>query len=72
MKGETPSERGKELGKVLRRLYDPCDKHGRDNLIDALTDLRHFADLSGLDFGDCDRQAMNHYREEISAGSIYC
>jgi len=40
---------------------------GRSNdeqVIDCLTDLRHFCDAYGLDFADLDHIAYNHYIEE--------
>lgn len=33
-------------------------------LVDLLADLRHWADAKGLDFGDADRIAYQHYLEE--------
>lgn len=34
---------------------------------DALCDLRHLCDTHGLDFGDCDRLAYDHYLPELHA-----
>ena len=31
---------------------------------DMLADLRHFCDLHGLDFADCDRRGRDHYTNE--------
>lgn len=36
-----------------------------EDLIDLLTDLRHFADLEGLSFGACDRIAYRHYLADL-------
>jgi len=34
-------------------------------VIDALTDLRHFCDARGLEFGNLDRIAHGHYLAEL-------
>lgn len=53
-----------KLKKALHTLYDE-DKHGqRANIIDALTDLRHYCDRLELCFGDLDRMAYQHYTIE--------
>lgn len=39
-------------------------------IIDVLTDLRHLCDQYGLDMGDLDRQAHEHYLEELQDGSL--
>ncbi len=42
--------------------------HGDDlhtNIVDLLSDLRHLCGLHGLDFGNLDRVAYQHYCAEI-------
>lgn len=31
---------------------------------DLLCDLRHYCDMEGIDFAECDRQGAMHYRDE--------
>lgn len=41
----------------------------RDNLTDLLTDIRHYAGTSGLDFDESARMAQIHYEAEIEEDS---
>jgi hypothetical protein len=36
-------------------------------MTDALTDMRHLADVYGLDFGEIDSKAYDSYLEELEA-----
>lgn len=44
------------------REGDPHDKQA--NVIDLLTDLRHYCDAHNLDFTACDLIAQGHHTEE--------
>lgn len=41
------------------------DKFADTGVVDALANILHICDEFGLDFADCERQARNHYVEEI-------
>jgi len=43
----------------------------KDNLVDFLTDSRHWCDFHGLSFSDIDRQAVLHYRAEAMSLAGY-
>jgi hypothetical protein len=47
-----------------------CEEHGMEPvsaLRDALTDMRHLADIYQLDFGELDHDAYEGYIEEMGA-----
>lgn len=56
--------RSKRCAKAIRNYSDDCDQ--QSNLIDFLTDARHWCDRNQLCFGDLDRQAYQHYQAELS------
>ena len=43
---------------------DPLSQSMKEDLIDLLSDLRHFADAAGIDFDAADRLAIDHYECE--------
>lgn len=46
---------------------DPDDQEALAEVLrDLLCDLRHWADVVGLDFSDQDEMAMGHYDEEVT------
>lgn len=64
----TDADRARRAGAALRAYREhtgdqPCSSD--EDLIDILADLRHFADLEGLNFGACDRIAYRHYLEYL-------
>jgi hypothetical protein len=61
------SARGAKIGKALERAGYEGAPDWRATVSDALTDLRHLCDTHGLDFGDCDRSAYEHYLAELHA-----
>lgn len=63
--------RAKKLEGLLKSIYDECllksiyDEYaGKENVIDALTDLRHLCRLKGWDFDNCTQIADIHFRAE--------
>jgi hypothetical protein len=60
--------RWERLTSCLKQLYeqDPPDTQ----LVNILTDLRHYADRYGLDFWSADRMAVQHYRQEWAAQHV--
>jgi hypothetical protein len=56
---------------ALRKLIDAhCEEQGLEPvsaLRDALTDMRHLADIHQLDFGELDQYAYEGYLEELGA-----
>ena len=59
----TPAYRAKKLRAAMEELYDEAAPD--DALTDLLADARHFADAHGLDFGEADRKAHDHYCGEL-------
>lgn len=59
----TTAYRAKKLRAAMDELYDEAALD--DALIDLLADARHFADAHGLDFGEADRKAHDHYCLEL-------
>ncbi len=61
---------GKSEIDVLQIQYiDDMTEDGRspeEVVIDLLADIRHYCDLTELDFAEMDRKAYNHYQEELS------
>lgn len=45
----------------------PC--YGDEALIDLLADLRHFCEVTRIDFDACDRLASMHFADEIGETS---
>lgn len=72
MTGTTPTQRGRELRKILKGIYD--DGKGADftNVVDCLTDLRHLCLTYNLDFFRADRLARDHAACEQFAKSLDC
>ena len=61
-------------GSLLHTLHEVIEMHCEENglepvsaLTDALTDMRHLADVYGLDFGEIDARAYDGYIEESQA-----
>ena len=61
-------------GSLLTTLHEViemyCEEQGLEpvsTLTDALTDMRHLADVYGLDFGEIDSKAHDTYLEELGA-----
>ena len=59
---------------LLTALHEVIEKHCEEQglepvsvLTDALTDMRHLADVYGLDFGEIDSKAHDTYLEELEA-----
>jgi hypothetical protein len=54
--------RARRIATILQttNMYEP----GLTGAIDLLSDLRHYCDSQGLDFGLCDRRAYDHYLAE--------
>ena len=57
---------------LLTTLHEVIEKHCEEQglepvsaLTDALTDMRHLADVYGLDFGEIDNKAHDTYLEEL-------
>ena len=45
--------------------FDFSSEGAQERLADLLADLRHWARLNHLDFGDADRVAGNHFAAEV-------
>ena len=43
---------------------DPRDRIEQTDIVDLLTDLRHYAKANGLSYDDADRSAFNHFETE--------
>lgn len=57
--------RGSKLGRALEAAgYEGRTDWGA-TITDTLADLRHLADTHGLDFGQLDRVAYDHYLAEL-------
>src|ERR1700730_13608396 len=63
-------------GSLLTTLHEViemhCEEQGLETvsaLTDALTDMRHLADVYGLDFGEIDARAYDGYIEELNAAT---
>jgi len=61
-------------GSLLTKLHEViemhCEAQGLEPVsafTDALTDMRHLADVYGLDFGEIDAKAYDGYLEESEA-----
>jgi hypothetical protein len=61
-------------GSLLATLHEVIEMHCEEQglepvfaITDALTDLRHLADVYGLDFGEIDGKAYEGYLEEWEA-----
>ena len=61
-------------GSLLTTLHEVIEMHCEEQgiepvsaITDALTDLRHLADVYGLDFGEIDGKAYDGYLEESQA-----
>jgi len=67
-KGDSMTQLWERLARCLKQLYEPDSPEIQ--LIDALTDLRHYADRYGFDFGAADRMAVQQYRAEWAARHI--
>ena len=59
---------------LLRTLHEVierhCEEHGLEPVFaitDVLIDIRHLADVYGLDLGEIDANAHNSYLEELGA-----
>jgi len=59
---------------LLTTLHEVIEKHCEEQglepvfaMTDALTDMRHLADVYGVDFGEIDRKAYDSYLEELEA-----
>jgi hypothetical protein len=59
---------------LLATLHAAIEKHCEEQglepvfaLTDALTDMRHLADVYGVDFGEIDGKAYEGYLEELEA-----
>jgi hypothetical protein len=59
---------------LLTSLHELIEKHCEEQglepvfaMTDALTDIRHLADVYGLDFGEIDGKAYDGYLEELEA-----
>jgi hypothetical protein len=59
--------RGAKLGEALEAGGYEGRPDWQATVTDALCDLRHLCDTHGLDFGDCDRSAYDHYCAELHA-----
>lgn len=59
----TNRNRAHRAAKAIRR-YD-LSGDARSNLIDLLTDARHWCDRHGESFADLDRMAYDHYVCEV-------
>ena len=57
------SQRVVRIQVALNNNYDSDDPGER--VIDALADLRHYADELGLDYSDLDATADRHYITEV-------
>ena len=62
---------------LLATLHQVIEKHCVEQgleavfaLTDALTDMRHLADVYGLDFGEIDGKAYDGYLEELEAAQL--
>jgi hypothetical protein len=62
---------GPSLLAALHKVIDAhCEEQGLETvsaLRDALTDMRHLADIYRLDFGELDHDAHEGYIEELGA-----
>jgi hypothetical protein len=59
---------------LLAALHVVIEKHCEEQglepvfaMTDALTDMRHLADVYGVDFGEIDGKAYDSYLEELEA-----
>ncbi len=57
-------ERAGRVKDILSQMYDG---EGADetNLVDLLSDIRHFCDVYAVEFHAADRVAHNHYTSEV-------
>jgi len=60
MNGNTPKARAKNVKTLLKKQYDEGKGAEWANVVDMLSDLRHFCATEGIDFEDCDRVARYH------------
>lgn len=51
---------------AIRNYGDKCDE--QTNLVDFLTDARHWCDRHGESYAELDRRAYRHYLEELAEG----
>lgn len=72
MTGITPKQRGKELRKILKGIYDDGKGADFDNVVDCLTDLRHLCLAYNLDFFRADRMARDHAGCEQFSNNLDC
>ncbi len=57
-------ERAGRVKDILSQMYDE-DGADETNLVDLLSDIRHFCDVYAVEFGAADRVAHNHYTCEV-------
>jgi len=66
-------ERAARAEKALRAAYDEEQGEGVEvwssDIVDLLTDLRHYCTARRLNFSECDRIAKNHYDVENKSKS---
>lgn len=66
---ETNDDRARRAAHALRTYRDYTGDGATapdEDVIDFLTDLRHYCDRHGLALGNCDRIAHGHYLEELT------
>ena len=61
------SENEERAGRIKDLLSGMYDSKGADetNLVDLLSDIRHFCDVYAVEFAAADRVAHNHYTCEV-------
>ena len=60
----TNRERAEIAAECLDQLPDAANNSSRENVIDLLTDLRHFCDYDLQDFEDLVRISREHWEAE--------
>lgn len=57
--------RTKRIGRIITNYRKREGSTAPEALTDILTDLRHYCDSKGLDFGALDQKAHEHYSGEL-------
>jgi hypothetical protein len=61
------TRRVNRIAQVIARDNGSTAQDIKDGVTDLLTDIRHYCDAHGLDYGERDKSAYHHYQEEAHA-----